>query len=257
MLLATILEFLGTRNVHLPMEYGPQAIKSLDSGLQAIESPESGFQGIKHLESGVWAIKSLEFWFQANGLPKDMHFLQQEIIWLPQEICLLRQEMEILPYDIYAHVTRNRFHSTRNLHLHLASGPQAIQSIESGWQVVIKPLRRVGGIKAIFRYMGAKDHGATFPKAVRQVSDQGKFPSMPQWMHDDPLDALVDFFSASIWDFPEGRGCHGRLKEECSHWPMFMALLATWWGIFQGQGHLLSDWLWRGNYGAPKTFFIY
>jgi hypothetical protein len=122
MFLVTIMEFLGTRNVHLPLEYGPPPIKSLDSGLQAIESPESGFQGIKHLEYG----------FQADGLPKDIHFLQQEINCLPQEIFLLQQEMEILPQDISVHVTGNIFHSTRNLHLHLESGSQAIKSMESG-----------------------------------------------------------------------------------------------------------------------------
>jgi hypothetical protein len=91
--------------------------------------------------------------------------------------------------------------------------------------VVIKPLQRVGGIKAIFRYMGAEDPGATFPKVVRQISDQDVSLNMPHWMHDDALDAMVDFLASSIWDFPEGMGRPGRLKKACSHWRMFTQLV--------------------------------
>ena len=45
--------------------------------------------------------------------------------------------------------------------------------------------------------------------------------SVVEWMHDDALDAKVDFFAASCWEFPAGEGKPGKLRQECSHRRMF------------------------------------
>lgn len=48
--------------------------------------------------------------------------------------------------------------------------------------------------------------------------------SMVEWLHDDNLDARSDFFSSSIWEFPDGEGKAGKLRPECCSRRMFRYL---------------------------------
>ena len=43
-------------------------------------------------------------------------------------------------------------------------------------------------------------------------------------MHDDAMDARADLFGSHIWDFPDGPGKPGQLKEDCKEWGMFLSL---------------------------------
>jgi hypothetical protein len=63
-----------------------------------------------------------------------------------------------------------------------------------------------------------------FAKVAKKAGDEAVTDlSMVEWLHEDDLDAKSDFFSSSIWEFPD-EGDDGVLREECSHWRMFREL---------------------------------
>ena len=64
-----------------------------------------------------------------------------------------------------------------------------------------------------------------FAKELRKATDKATNDlTMVEWLHDDDLDAKSDFFYSSIWEFPDGGGKPGKLRQECSSWRMFRHL---------------------------------
>ena len=83
------------------------------------------------------------------------------------------------------------------------------------------------GIQAIFRYLRPDTPTQLFEKLMHKTDHQPErtsFLTLVEWMHDDAMDARADLFASHIWDFPDGPGNPGQLKEDCKEWGMFLSL---------------------------------
>jgi len=52
----------------------------------------------------------------------------------------------------------------------------------------------------------------------------GPWEPMQSTMHDDGIDGFKDLEGCNIWDFPDGHGAPGVMKNKCMHWPLFAFL---------------------------------
>ena len=83
------------------------------------------------------------------------------------------------------------------------------------------------GIQAIFRHLRPDTPTQLFDKLMHKTDHQPerrRFLTLVEWMHDDAMDARNDLFASHIWDFPDGPGNPGQLKEDCKEWGMFLSL---------------------------------